>query len=87
MTSKNGNGREFALKSGKVLTLNGKGITWGEVMKASAALRHDPACQNFYCRVSGLAQEELDALDYDEARELERAIWRLINNPLQTDPN
>lgn len=85
--SKNGNGREFTLKNGKALTLNAKGLTWGDVMKASAALRHAPECQSFYCRISGLSQEELDGLEYDEGRELERAIWRLINNPLAADPN
>lgn len=88
MTEKNGkNGRAVALGSGKEIVISLKGMTWKEVAEAAATTRWDKKNAAFLAQAAGITVEEFEALEYSDAQTLERAVWRLVHNPLEADPN
>lgn len=88
MADKNAaNPREITLKDGRKITVSLSGVTWKEVMAASRNSRTSEEYTNLIAKGCGLGATELEALDYNEARQIEVAVWKLVNNPVETDPN
>lgn len=82
-----GNPRDVKLKDGRTITVSLDGVTWKEVMAASKASRTSEDYSVLIAKGSGLSVEELECLPYNEARQVETAVWKLVNSPVDTDPN